>query len=168
MNQTNHLWKAQSKSYQSTNHNQNVLKFYYWKKKEFYTVFRLQTFLFLLCQFYFFTSVFSFLFSFFFLYHWYFFKSIWKTTLFTLLSGFLTHRYCFPCDWKALKYRRILIQNELNQFLRTNFLCTESKFKLEVRLKVSLFFDTSSEHTTCIRCTKDDHMIFRTSQKRHM
>ena len=66
MNQTNHLWKAQSKSSQSTNHNQNVLKFYYWKKKEFYTVFRLQTFLFLLCQFYFFTSVFSFLFSFFF------------------------------------------------------------------------------------------------------
>ena len=113
---------------------------------------------------------FRFFFSFFlfFLYHWYFFKSIWKTTLFTLLSGFLTHTYCFPCDWKALKYRRILIQNELNQFLRTNFLCTESKFKLEVRLKVSLFFDTPSEHTTCIRCTKDDHMIFRTSQKRHM
>ena len=66
MNQTKHLWKAQSKSYQSTNHNQNVLKFYYLKKKEFYTVFLLQTFLFLLCQFYFFTSVFSFHFSFFF------------------------------------------------------------------------------------------------------
>ena len=167
MNQTNHLWKAQSKSYQSTNHSQNVLKFYYLKKN--FTPF----FVFKLFYFYFANSIFLlpfflFFFPFFFLYHWYFFKSIWKTTLFTLLSGFLTHTYCFPCDWKALKYRRILIQNELNQFLRTNFLCTESKFKLEVRLKVSLFFDTPSEHTTCIRCTKDDHMIFRTSQKRHM